>query len=101
MNESLYSKDRYPQGHPDLVYSLYLLGDLLRGQGLNAEAQVYHERALAICESLYPKDRYPQGHPSLATSLNELGLTLKEQRSYSEARWVLRTCPGDARVTVP
>ncbi len=33
MRESLYPKDRYPRGHPDLATSLNNLGDLLRAQG--------------------------------------------------------------------
>ena len=33
MNEALYPKDRYPQGHPDLAPSLNNLGALLQAQG--------------------------------------------------------------------
>ena len=86
MRQSLYPKDRYPQGHPDLAQSLNALGFLLQAQGSYGEARGYFERALAMDQSLYPKDRYPQGHPDLATSLNNLGFLLQAQGSYGEAR---------------
>ena len=86
MDEALYPKDRYPQGHPDLATSLNNLGTLLQAQGAYGEARGYYERALAMQQALYPKDRYPHGHPELATSLNNLGALLQAQGSYGEAR---------------
>ena len=84
MHQSLYPKDRYPQGHPDLAGSLNNLGGLLLDQGSYVEGRGYYERALAMHQSLYPKDRYPQGHPDLAQSLNNLGFLLFAQGSYGE-----------------
>jgi CHAT domain-containing protein/tetratricopeptide (TPR) repeat protein len=86
MRESLYPKDRYPRGHPDLATSLNNLGSLLQDQGSYGEARGYLERGLAMRESLYPRDRYPRGHPDLATSLNNLGSLLWAQDAYGEAR---------------
>jgi CHAT domain-containing protein/tetratricopeptide (TPR) repeat protein len=86
MNQSLYPKDRYPKGHPELVTSLNNLGFLLQDQGSYGEARGYLERAVAMNESLYPKDRFPQGHPELAKNLNNLGVLLENQGSYPEAR---------------
>ncbi len=86
MNQSLYPKDHYPHGHPDLAKSLNNLGSLLLALGSYGDARGYHERALAMCESLYPKDSYPHGHPNLALSLNNLGSVLQAQGSYGEAR---------------
>jgi tetratricopeptide (TPR) repeat protein len=86
MNQSLYPKERYPQGHPDLARSLNNLGTLLWAQGSVVEARGHLERALAMLQSLYPNDRYPRGHPHLAQSLNNLGAVLEVQGSYCEAR---------------
>jgi tetratricopeptide (TPR) repeat protein len=86
MCQSLYPKDRYPQGHPYLAGSLNNLGNLLQAQGSYSEARGYYERALAMHRSLYPQERYPQGHPELATSLNNLGSLLQAQGSYGEVQ---------------
>jgi CHAT domain-containing protein/tetratricopeptide (TPR) repeat protein len=86
MNEALYPKERYPQGHPDLAISLNNLGFLLQAQGDHSGARGYFQRALAMRAALYPQERYPQGHPDLAVSLNNLGFLLQAQRDYSGAR---------------
>ena len=65
MNEALYPKGRYPQGHPDLATSLNNLGALSGRRGTTAGAGLL-QAALAMREALYPKGRYPQGHPDLA-----------------------------------
>ena len=100
MNEALYPKERYPQGHPDLALSLNNLGDLLRAQGAYGEARAYHERALAMYQALYPTEPYPQGHPDLATSLNNLGWLLQAQGDYSKAR-AISSGAGDAPGYLP
>jgi CHAT domain-containing protein len=89
MSQSLYPRDRYPQGHRDLAISLSHLGSLLQYQGSYEEARRYFERALEMSQSLYPRDRYPQGHPDLAAGLNNLGSLLFAQGSYDEARGYL------------
>jgi tetratricopeptide (TPR) repeat protein len=86
MNQSLYPKERYPQGHPALAISLLSLGTLLQAQGLYDEARGYLELALNMNQPFYPKDRYPQGYPALACSLLALGSLLQSQGSYGEAR---------------
>jgi CHAT domain-containing protein len=86
MRQSLYAKDRYPQGHADLATSLNNLGLLLQAQGVYSEARACDERALAMRQSLYPKDQYPRGHADLAQSLHNWGFLLQEQGSYVEAR---------------
>jgi len=48
MYRSLYPKDRYPQGHPDLAQSLNNLGFLLQVQGEYAKAEPYYRDALAM-----------------------------------------------------
>src|SRR5262249_46191996 len=85
MFESLYPRDRYPQGHPQLAIGLNNLGSLLQDQGEYGKALDYYQRALAMHESLYPKDKYPQGHPQLAGSLNTLGSLLQDQGEYGKA----------------
>jgi CHAT domain-containing protein/Tfp pilus assembly protein PilF len=86
MNQALYPKAKYPQGHPDLARNLHNLGALLRDQGEYGRARDYYERALAMSEDLYPKAQYPQGHPDLAISLNNLGHLLQNQGEYGRAR---------------
>jgi CHAT domain-containing protein/Tfp pilus assembly protein PilF len=85
IRQQLYSKEEFPNGHPDLAQSLNNLGGLLRVQGEYAKALPHLEKALAMCERLYPKDEYPQGHPDLARSLNNLGLVLQDQGEYAKS----------------
>jgi tetratricopeptide (TPR) repeat protein/CHAT domain-containing protein len=87
--ERLYPKDSYPQGHPPLASSLYVLGALLQAQGDYVGARRYSEQALAMFEALYPRDRYPQGNLYLAHSLNNLGALLRDQGDYDAARGYL------------
>ncbi len=102
MRESLYPKERYPQGHPYLARSLNDLGCLLRTQGSYGDALGYFERGLAMRESLYPKDRYPNGHPDLANSLDNLGFLLQAQGSYGKARgYFERALAIRTRVALP
>src|SRR5262249_16282467 len=71
--ETLYSPDRYPDGHPALAASLNNLSTLLRAMGQYGKALPYQERVLAMSQKLFPPERYPDGHPDLAGSLNNLG----------------------------
>ncbi len=86
MFQTLYPKERYPQGHPRLARGLHNLGSLLQAQGNYVEARVYLQRALEMFQTLYPKERYPQGHPELAAGLNSMGRLLLDQGNYGEAR---------------
>ena len=81
MNQALYPKERYPQGHPDLARCLDNLGQLLHDQGNYAEARGYLQRALEMNRALYP-----QGHPALATTLNSMARLLWDQGNPGEAR---------------
>ena len=83
---SLYPRDRYPKGHPELANSLNNLGSLLEAQSSYGEARGYFERALTMNQSLYPKSHYPHGHVNLAISLTNLGSLLQAQGSYGEGR---------------
>ena len=86
MDEKLYPKDKYSNGHPNLAISLTNLGQLLYVIGSYAQAQGYVECALAMYEKLYPLDKYPDGHPDLAHILNSLGRPLPNARgSHSPA----------------
>src|SRR6516162_749462 len=67
IRQQLYSKEEFPNGHPDLAQSLNNLGALLQAQGEYAKALPYFEQALAMRQRLYPQDKYPQGHPDLAS----------------------------------
>ncbi len=87
--ESLYPKDRYPEGHSDLANSLNNLGSVLHAQGYDIQARRYLERALAMRESLHPKNRYPRGHTDLANSFYNLGVVLNTQGLQGEAQGYL------------
>ena len=45
MDQALYPKERYPQGHPDLAPSLNNLGYILWRQGNYGEGRKYLQRA--------------------------------------------------------
>ncbi len=79
IQELLYPKGEYPDGHPDLAESLNAMGFLLKAQGASSEALGYYERALKMRQALYRKEQYPRGHPDLAKSLNEMGVLLNAQ----------------------
>jgi CHAT domain-containing protein/Tfp pilus assembly protein PilF len=85
LRQRVYSRDKYPDGHPDLARSLSNLGLMLRAQGAYGQAEPFYRRALAMRQALYPKDKYPDGHPDLAHSLNNLGGLLKTQGEYGQA----------------
>ena len=66
MVESLYPKDRYPQGHPDLAGSLNNLGALLQAQGSYVEAGELRacpgDAPVAVPEGPLPPGPPPSGH---------------------------------------
>jgi CHAT domain-containing protein len=84
MRQKLYPATQFPDGHPDLAWSLNKLGLWLWAQGRYAQALPYSEQALAMLQKRYPATRYPDGHPDLARSLYNLGLLLQQGR-YAQA----------------
>ena len=76
MNQKLYPKERFPDGHPELADSLNNMGGVLQSLGESGKALPYYEQALAMNQKLYPKERFPDGHPDLAGSLNNMGSVL-------------------------
>src|SRR5947208_1713144 len=58
MREGLYTRARYPQGHPDLANSISWLAFLHHSQGEYARAEPLYRRALEMREALYPKEGY-------------------------------------------
>jgi CHAT domain-containing protein len=52
MNERLYPKERYPQGHPDLAIILNNLGSLYQAQRKYGPARDAYQRALAVQQDL-------------------------------------------------
>jgi CHAT domain-containing protein len=85
MRQRLYPKEKYPDGHPLLAFSLNNLGGLLWAQEEYTKVLPYAEQALAMRQRLYPKERYPDGHPYLADSLYNLGVLLQAQGEYAKA----------------
>jgi CHAT domain-containing protein/Tfp pilus assembly protein PilF len=85
IDDTLYPKSKYPQGHLYLATSLNNLGFMLSAQGEYTEALAYYQRALAMFEALFPKTKFPQGHPNLANNLNCLGALLQGQGEYAQA----------------
>jgi len=83
--QQVYSRDKYPSGHPDLAQSLNNLGSLLQAQGEYAKAEPFLRQALQMYQTLYPRDKYPTGHPQLARSLHNLGGLLQVQGEYAKA----------------
>jgi CHAT domain-containing protein/Tfp pilus assembly protein PilF len=90
LRQRVYSRDRYPDGHPHLALSLSWLGLVLQAQGDYGRAKPFFRQALAMDQALYPKARYPDGHPDLARSLNNLGLVLQAQGDIGQAEPLYR-----------
>jgi CHAT domain-containing protein len=85
MNQTLYPKAKYKDGHPDLAHSLICLGALLQDQGEYGQAEHLFRQALEIRQALYPKAQYPDGHPLLAQSLTRLGTLLQAREASTGA----------------
>ena len=90
MQQGLYPKEKYPQGHSDLAASLGNVGAVLQAQGKYEEAFEHHRQASQMYESLFPKETYKQGHPLLAVSLSNVGTVLEAQGEYEQALTYLR-----------
>ena len=75
----------YPDGHPDLAFSLNDLGTVLQAMGSYENAVPLFEQALAMRHKLYPASNYPDGHPELASSINNLGSLLQAMGLYEKA----------------
>jgi CHAT domain-containing protein/Tfp pilus assembly protein PilF len=80
LQQRLYPKEQYRDGHPDLALSLNSLGVMLQAQGQCARAGPYHRQAVTIFQRFYPK-----GHADLATALHNLGAGLKAEGEYAQA----------------
>src|SRR5262245_61529771 len=74
LRRTLYPKDKYPQGHADLAYSLNNLGLLHWAAGAHAQAEAAYREALEMYRALYSKEKFPQGQPDLANTVSNLGL---------------------------
>jgi CHAT domain-containing protein/Tfp pilus assembly protein PilF len=90
LRQRVYSRDKYPDGHPLLAESLSILGFVLKGQGAYEQAEPFYRQVLAMDQALYPKTKYPGGHPHLAASLTNLGALLKQRGEYGQAEPFLR-----------
>ena len=80
MDEALYPKDRYPQGHPDLATSLNNLGACSRPRGPTARRGGTSSGTGDVPGPL-PQGALSAGTPRLAISLNNLGGLLYAQGS--------------------
>ncbi len=61
MRKRLYPPDKYPDGHPDLAWSLSNLGLLLQVRGEYGKAEPYYRDALDMYKRLYPPEKNPNG----------------------------------------
>ena len=71
--------------HPDTLTSVGNLGTLLHAQGMLAEAELFHRRALEGQERTLGRD-----HPDTLSSVNNLGTLLQDQGKLTEAEPFLR-----------
>jgi CHAT domain-containing protein/Flp pilus assembly protein TadD len=90
IRRKLYSKEKYPQGHPELAESVNNLGFLLQARGDYTRAEPLLREVLGMQLELYPKESYPQGHSLLAATLGNLGDLLRERGDYAAAEPLLR-----------
>ena len=86
LTETLYPKDKYPDGHPHLATSIQNLATMYYTQGSYAKAEpLFAQAAMKMREALYPKDKYPDGHRDLAMNLYLLALLCQTQGKYTKA----------------
>ena len=86
MHQSLYPKERYPQGHPDLARSLNNLGSLLQAQGSYGEARAVLRASAGDVPVALPQGPLPAGPPRPGHQPEQSGHLLRAQGSYGEAR---------------
>jgi CHAT domain-containing protein/tetratricopeptide (TPR) repeat protein len=86
MQQKLYSKEQFPDGHPALARDLVFLSLLYRRLGQNEKAVAASLESVQVLERLFPAKLYPAGQPELAAALNGLGILLKEMGRYEEAK---------------
>jgi len=85
LRQQLYSKEKYPDGHNDLVTTFINLATFNYNVGSYNHSETYLLKALEMRESLYSKKQYPDGHAEIASSLNSLGVLCHTARKYEKA----------------
>jgi CHAT domain-containing protein/tetratricopeptide (TPR) repeat protein len=80
VQRQLFPREKFPNGHADLVASLNNVGALLKDRGELTQATPYFRDALVMSRKLFPK-----GHPLVAISLNNLGTLLNAQGELAQA----------------
>jgi hypothetical protein len=73
MRLKLFPRERFPDGHRELVSSLNSLGNAQWALGRPEQALESYQQTYQMCLKLFPKERFPDEHPDLATSLHNLG----------------------------
>lgn len=69
---AVYTKQRYPSGHPEVISSLKNLAGYLKLQGKLPEAKDAFSRAVEAARQFYEQVDYPRGHPLIAQLLTEI-----------------------------
>jgi tetratricopeptide (TPR) repeat protein len=80
MYQTLYPKERFKDGHPDLAVSLNNMGTVLRSLGESGKALTYHEQALAMYQKL---SRRESGQSSEARAL-----TYRERQPFTRDAYI-------------
>jgi CHAT domain-containing protein/tetratricopeptide (TPR) repeat protein len=84
------SRDKYPDGHPDLAVSINNLAALHQATGDYGQAELLYREALQMRRRLFPKERFPAGHPDLAISIGNLASLHQAAGSYRSAELLFR-----------
>ncbi len=98
---TLYPRDKYPQGHPDLALCTTNLARSHLAAGEYSQAGPLFHEALAMRRALYPRDKYPQGHPDLIITLSTLAELYRATGEYGQAELLLREALGMCRALFP
>src|SRR6185436_7881482 len=69
-----------PEAHPDLVKSIYLLGERMRQRGNLAESHTVLHAALSIQRKLLGEN-----HPDVLATLSGLAAALEQEKNWADA----------------
>jgi CHAT domain-containing protein len=94
-------KERYPNGHPNLVLLLIDLGKCLGEQGEPARAETCLREALEMGRKLFPREKYPDGSHHVANALAALGELLWSKGDFAKAEAPLREALAMRRKLCP
>jgi CHAT domain-containing protein len=101
MGRTLYPRNTFPDGHPELAVSMQSLGLMLRITGEHAQAESLLREALRMNQALFPREKYPRGHLNLAANVHSLAELYADLADHGQAEPFFREALAMHRALYP